>query len=198
MPETFGKIVTDAADLGIRVQMIRRPGRRLAGAAGSVFAGWTAGSDPWLRRADLGSGDDLSGLDLQKLAAGSAPGFGVPVREPVLLVCTHGRRNACCARFGAPLAAALASRYPGQVWETTHVGGHRFAANLVIMPHGLYYGPVGVETADAAIGAYQRGAVLPGGYRGRAGQAKAVQEAEYSRLARDGVLEVGALGGRGD
>jgi hypothetical protein len=135
-----------------------------------------------------------SHLDLEKLAAGSAPGFGVEVSEPVFLVCTHAQRNACCARFGGPLAAALGVRYPGQVFQTTHVGGHRFAANLVILPHGLYYGPVSLDSAVGAIGAYQRGVIAPERYRGRAGQPKAVQEAEHELLARAGSLEVAALG----
>jgi hypothetical protein len=111
----------------------------------------------------------------------------------VFLVCTHAQRNACCARFGGPLATQLAARYPGQVFQTTHVGGHRFAANLVILPHGLYYGPVGVDLAVSAIGAYQRGTVAAGRYRGRAGQPKAAQEAEHELLARAGSLDVAAL-----
>jgi hypothetical protein len=189
LPAPLADVALAADQLGIRVQMIRRPGRR-AGAARSVYAGWTAGAEPWLR---LGSPDDLAALDLEKLAAGSAPGFGAVVSEPVFLVCTHAQRNACCARFGGPLAAALNARYPGQVFQTTHVGGHRFAANLVILPHGLYYGPVDVDLAVSAIGAYERGAVAPERYRGRAGQPKATQEAEHVALTRDGSLEVGAL-----
>jgi hypothetical protein len=188
LPAPLDWLATSAAELGIRVQMIRRPGRQ-SGAARSVYAGWTAGPEPWLRRGSV----DVGGLDLEKLAAGSAPGFGVEVGEPMFLVCTHAQRNACCARFGGPLAAALGVRYPGQVFQTTHVGGHRFAANLVILPHGLYYGPVNLDSAVSAIGAYQRGAVEPGRYRGRAGQAKAVQEAEHAALARAGSLEVAAL-----
>jgi hypothetical protein len=109
----------------------------------------------------------------------------------VFLVCTHGKRSVCCARLGAPLAQALANRHRGPVWETTHVGGHRFAANLVILPHGLYYGPVGVGPAAAAIDAYRRGAVLPGRYRGRAGQPRAEQEADYARLVDGGALPLG-------
>jgi hypothetical protein len=70
-----------------------------------------------------------------------APSFGEPAAEPLYLVCAHGRRDVCCARFGGPLARALSAAHPLQVWETTHVGGHRYAANLVILPHGLYYGP---------------------------------------------------------
>ena len=111
----------------------------------------------------------------------------------MFLVCTHGKRNVCCARLGGPLAQTLATRHPGQVWETTHVGGHRFAANLVILPHGLYYGPVGVAEATAAIDAYQRGTVTAVRYRGRAGQPRPTQEAEHEALARAGSLGVAAL-----
>ncbi len=81
---------------------------------------------------------------------------------------------ACAARgTGCRWRRPWPSGIPGQVWETTHVGGHRFAANLVILPHGLYYGPVGLEAATAAIGAYQRGAVALDRYRGRAGYPQA-------------------------
>ncbi len=189
LPASLGGLVTFAAALGIRVQMIRRPGRRPASEVRSVFVGWTAGGEPWLRRGEAIPTEP----DLKELATGIAPAFGAPVSEPVFLVCAHGRRNACCARFGVPLAAALAARHPGEVWETTHVGGHRFAANLVLLPHGLYYGPVGVAEATAAIAAYQRGTITPERYRGRAGQPKPAQEAEYARLARTGSLELAAL-----
>jgi hypothetical protein len=111
----------------------------------------------------------------------------------VFLVCGHGQRNACCARFGAPLARQLAARYPGQVFQTTHVGGHRFAANLVILPHGLYYGPVGMAEATAAISAYQHGQVTPERYRGRAGQPRSAQQDEHDLLTRAGSLAVAAL-----
>ena len=188
-PEALGALVACAVELGIRVQMIRRPGRRRVGDARSVFAGWTAGGEPFLRRGFMSaSAPDLTERDLKELAAGDPPSFGAVAGEPVFLVCTHGKRSACCARFGAPLAQALAARYPGQVWETTHVGGHRFAANLVILPHGVYYGPVGLEAAVAAIGAYQRGEVAVDRYRGRAGQLREVQEAEHARLAASGAL----------
>jgi hypothetical protein len=152
-----------------------------------VFAGWTAGDEPWLRR---GPAVDV---DVRALAAGDPAGFGTPVTEPLYLVCAHGRRNVCCARFGGPLAQALAARYPSQVWETTHVGGHRFAANLVILPHGLYYGPVDAARAVEAIDAYARGTIVPERYRGRAGQPREVQEIEYARLTDAGSLLVAAL-----
>jgi hypothetical protein len=199
-PAPLDAVVASAVELGIRVQLIRRPGSVGRGRAGKgrgasgVFAGWVAGGEPWLRRGEVPAGAGRpDGLDLSRLASGEPIAFGSPVSEPVFLVCGHAQRNACCARFGGPVAVELAARYPGRVFQTTHVGGHRFAANLVILPHGLYYGPVTVELAAAAIGAYERGAVEPGRYRGRAGQPRAVQEAEYELLTRNGGLPVAAL-----
>ena len=196
LPPPLAAAVCAAAALGVRVQMIRRPGRGRIGATRSIYAGWTEGAQPWLRHAEWSEGrpDPLGGLDVEKLAAGSAPEFGSAVGEPVFLVCTHAQRSACCARWGGPLAQALGARYPGQVFQTTHVGGHRFAANLVILPHGLYYGPVGLDGAVAAIGAYERGEVTAGRYRGRAGQPRAEQEASHQLLAEAGSLDLAALG----
>jgi hypothetical protein len=94
LPGPLGDLVSSAAELGIRVQMIRRPGRRMGDARG-VYAGWTAGAEPWLRRATR---DVIGGLDLEKLAAGSAPGFGSAVREPVFLVCARRAIRGRCSR----------------------------------------------------------------------------------------------------
>ncbi|HVT68714.1 MAG TPA: sucrase ferredoxin, partial [Trebonia sp.] len=155
--------------------------------------GWAAGPSPWLRRGDATAAGDLRG-QLAVMAEGTEPSFGTPARGPVYLVCTHGRRDACCGRLGAPLARALDAAYPGQVWESTHVGGHRYAANLVILPHGLYYGPVDAASGAAAIDAYQRGQVAPGRYRGRAGQPRDVQEGRYRAMTAAGDFALGGLG----
>jgi hypothetical protein len=191
LPRGLRPVVSEAVERGIRVQLIRRPGSRRTG--DGVLVGWTAGNEPWLRRGSSGEVSAAGALDLAGLAGGKPVSFGSPVSEPVFLVCAHAQRNACCARYGGPLAQALAARYPGQVFQTTHVGGHRFAANLVILPHGLYYGPVGPAEATAAIGAYLRGAVTAGRYRGRAGQPRPVQQAEHEMLTRTGSLRVAAL-----
>ena len=194
LPAPLRAVADSAVGLGIRVQLIRRPGPRRPPDSRRVFAGWTAGSEPWLRHGVVSAGPGWpAGLDLHRLAGGERPSFGRPASEPVFLVCGHAQRNACCARLGVPLARQLAARYPGQVFQTTHVGGHRFAANLVILPHGLYYGPVGLAEATAAISAYQHGAVTPARYRGRAGQPQPIQQAEHELLARAGSLAVAAL-----
>ncbi len=189
MPPKLAKLAVSADELGLRVQLIRRPDRAVRPASADdslIYVAWTEGPAPWLRRM---TADELGPAQLEAIAAGE-PSGGIPVSRPLYLVCTHGRRDRCCARFGVPLARDLAARYPAEVWETTHVDGHRFAANLVILPHGLYYGPVDAALAHAAIDAYRRGEITAGGYRGRNGQDSVVQEAEHAVLARRGNLRL--------
>lgn len=188
LPGGLGELAAAADALGIRVQLIRRPGRRADGESGRVFAGWTVGPEPWL--ADVTQvAADPGALDLAALAAGERPSSGTLVTR-MYLVCVHGRRDRCCARFGGPLARALTGSYPDDLWETTHLGGHKFAANMVLLPHGLYYGQCDRETAAAAIEAYGRGEILAGRFRGRAGQDAATQQAAYAELDAAGRLPV--------
>jgi hypothetical protein len=94
---------------------------------------------------------------------------------PAYLVCTQGRHDQCCAVDGRPVAAALAAARPEQTWECTHVGGDRFAANLLVLPHGLTYGHVDATTAVAVVEAYEQGRVVPRFLRGRTSGAPALQ-----------------------
>ena len=61
-------------------------------------------------------------------------------QRPLFLVCVHGRREVCCAVRGRPVAQALAARWPGQTWECSHLGGDRFAPNVLVVPDGTTYG----------------------------------------------------------
>lgn len=62
-----------------------------------------------------------------------------------IFVCTHGAIDACCATYGYPIYKLLRhmADNPAQqlrVWRCTHFGGHRFAATLLDMPQGRYWG----------------------------------------------------------
>jgi len=106
-------------------------------------------------------------------------GHGEPLDHPLLLVCTHGKRDRCCARYGQTLCQALhAAGHPEWVWQASHVGGDRFAGNLVCLPEGLYFGRVGRTEAEAVLAAYVAGRIELEHYRGRSCYAFPVQAAE--------------------
>lgn len=162
-----------------RVQMIRRVNGRRARSGCRVYLSFGFGP---LAVIDLDSPDQL--LDLTG-AVDSARAVGEPVpagfaatTDRPLLVCTHGRRDACCAQWGRPAAVALAAAYPEQVWETTHLGGHRFAVNLVTPPSPFYFGQLEPDSVVEQAAAILAGTVPAQQLRGRAGVAPAAQAAE--------------------
>lgn len=101
-----------------------------------------------LFRADLSAANDLLELDLAALAARRPPAGWRREDRPIYAACTHGRHDVCCAELGRPVAAALSTVRPDAAWEVSHIGGDRFAGNVLVLPHGLYYGQM---TAPAAL-----------------------------------------------
>ncbi|MFI8003460.1 sucrase ferredoxin [Streptomyces sp. NPDC086010] len=101
--------------------------------------------------------------------AGIATALGGPGRlgcPPVVLVCTHGKHDTCCAVRGRPVSRALGERWPDLVWECTHVGGDRFAANVLIAPDGVYYGDLDAHSAVSAVQEHLAGLVRAEHLRG--------------------------------
>lgn len=118
---------------------------------------------PWLLSGDLANVAELLRLPWQRLRYGdqravrdALPGL-TPHPDPVLLVCTNAKRDVCCAVRGRPLAADAAAALPGQVWECTHTGGHRFSPTGVLLPHGQTLGRLTAELAVDAVRAAGRG-----------------------------------------
>jgi hypothetical protein len=180
-----------AREHAVRVQLIRRPGRRRAVPPIQVYAAWS-GPGAWLEGRELADPAELDTLDLGAVGAGLRPGFGAPARD-LFLVCTNGKHNACCARLGAPLARALREAFGDAVWETTHLGGDRYSANMVCLPDGLYYGDLAIVDGLTAAARYARGEVWLKRYRGRAGQPQAAQAAEHFLRTHTGNRSVAAV-----
>lgn len=144
---------------------------------------------------------------LEALAEGRDPRLGRRVERPVVLVCTNGSRDACCAREGRPAAALLherlapvrrrlLSRGPAgaDVWEASHLGGHRFAPTAVVLPHGVLLGGLGPDPsalADAVEGVLAGRTVLEG-YRGRSTWRTHEQAAETAVRRHLAVVGVSA------
>ncbi len=156
---------------GVRVLAIRRPGRQVApGARRWGLVDCRPGREG-IRWGTFGEDADLLELMSWGVAAFAAPQEDPsPASSPaVFLVCAHGTHDVCCAMRGRPVAAALAVARPGQVWECSHVGGDRFAANVLVLPSGLLYGKVHESSADLMADAADRGLVLEHHLRGRVG-----------------------------
>ncbi|WP_170224162.1 sucrase ferredoxin [Actinokineospora cianjurensis] len=176
--EVVSAIAAQAEAVHARVLLIRRPGRAREGLRRWAFVEstpgrertwWSSYSDP-LELADLGLTEPRGELSL----------------APIYLVCAHGRHDACCAIRGRPLAAALASVRPEETWECTHVGGDRFAGNMVVLPHGLYYGQVPPGSAERIVHQHEAGFLDLAHFRGRTTYAAPVQAAQDLARAESG------------
>lgn len=133
---------------------------------------------PSITRLRINDYEQLLDIDLPLIAAGVPSIDAGDSDHPLYLVCTHGKRDKCCAKFGYPLYKSLSS-LSASVWQCSHVGGDRFAANLVCFPHGLFYAHVTEETSRHMIEEYEAGRVVLDKYRGRACYQYPVQAAEY-------------------
>jgi hypothetical protein len=163
---------------GVRVVLIRRPGRAVPGYR-HVFFAYTGMRTRWLEEVHLEDPGELLGLDWTRLVRPSPPGFGVRVVRKTYLACTNGRHDQCCATWGRPLALALKGVAGDRVWECSHIGGDRFAGNLVCLPEGVYYGRLGPAEAPRAVALYERGHIDLEHYRGRCCYPPVVQAAEH-------------------
>ena len=183
LPDGLGKRIRTRADAaGVRALLIRRPDR--SGVEGHrVFAAYADPVRPQLESGTITDLHDVLDLDLGALRAGRSSGLARD-ESPLFCVCTHGKHDTCCAERGRPAAAALEAAHREHTWEVSHIGGDRFAGNMLVLPHGLYYGRIDAVTGLTVAGAHLAGEVELDHLRGRSGLPTAVQYAEVA-LRRD-------------
>ncbi len=168
-----------AAEPRTRLLLIRRPDRRHHHGLSVYIADSREGKEQ-LGHLEISHHDDLREVDPWTAASPSA--------EPLFLVCTHGKHDRCCARSGRPLFDALNEQLVAEsVWQCTHVGGDRFAGNVVCLPHGIYYGRVERDDVPGLVDEYLSGHISPAHYRGRSCWPFAVQAAERRIRAEEGL-----------
>jgi len=160
-----------------RVQLIRNSESATRSKISVYFA--LPGQDPphiyyWL----LDRYDDLLDIDLETPLAEESD-TGTSHTNPLFLVCTNGRRDRCCSKFGRPVYESLSTLFPEDTWETTHLGGHRFAANLLCFPHGILYGRVTPTETSEIARRHRSGLLLLEKYRGRVTLPEPAQAAEF-------------------
>jgi hypothetical protein len=147
-----------------------------------------------LWRRDVGSLADVLPAAAE-LRIDRPPGTGWErVEEQLILVCTNGRHDQCCANLGRPLVRALrTTRWADRVWECSHIGGDRFAANLVVLPQGLYFGRVTIDRVDALLHGLHRGELDLETYRGRSTLRYIEQAAEHFVRRELGLVAIDAI-----
>ncbi|HEX6700100.1 MAG TPA: sucrase ferredoxin [Gaiellaceae bacterium] len=175
----LGELEVQAKEHAVRVNLIRRPRRRTGESSRTVLVARCA--EPTLERL---VDSDLEALDPARLPRGE------PVDGPIYLVCTNGRRDVCCGRAGAAVVRALGRELGDRLWETSHVGGHRFAANLVALPHGLVFGRLDPESATRVVAAYEAGRIELDHFRGRTTRKPEQQAVEHFARQREGLTRL--------
>lgn len=181
-PDVTKEVELRCRAAGVRPMLIRRPGRAVA----ATHRRW-AYVDSRLGQEGIWWGEYTADRELADVPLDGESGQRSSV--PAYLVCTHARHDACCAIRGRPVAAALAALRPEQTWECSHTGGDRFAANVVVLPHGLYYGTVTPTSAPGLLAAHEAGRVVPDLLRGRSALPIPVQAAQHH--ARAAVDDLG-------
>ena len=179
----------DAKARGVRALLIRRrEGDPRADTVRRAILIDTASREMAVRT--VGYPPDLA---IDAIADGPVAGFGATMTDPIFLICTNGKRDACCALRGRVLVTALAPDHAERTWECTHLGGHRFAGNLVCLPDGIVYGRVSPADGPRLADAYLDGRLDPSLLRGRSAWPAPAQVAEQElrlRLGLDGLSDV--------
>lgn len=155
---------------GLRLLTIRRPGRTPRGADRRWAIVDARPGGEQIRAGRYHDDKELLDIPLDGTA-------GEPVAGPIFLVCAHSKHDPCCALRGRGVAAALAAERRGRVFESSHLGGDRFAANVLVLPDGWLYGRVLPFAAPEFVEAAERSEVVSALLRGRIGLAPAAQAA---------------------
>ncbi|MFE6774645.1 sucrase ferredoxin [Streptomyces sp. NPDC057702] len=221
-PEVGRALERAAEDTGVRVALIRRPGRhadRRRPTRQRVIAAHTMPGRSWMRTTHVTDPATLLTLDFAALGAGdvralppatqrpfapSAPPATLPDApvaparwspyegDPLALVCTNGKRDRCCALLGRPLAAELAASAT-EVWEITHIGGHRFSPTLLVLPYGYAYGRATAHSVKEVLASARRGRIAVDGARGRSAWDRPGQAADLAVRRHTGEDRADAL-----
>jgi hypothetical protein len=175
-----------------RLLFVKKPERRAYGRRHVYFGSSKPGEERFFQL-EVDHQEDLLGFDFAgALAADGLP--GTPVDHPLMVVCTHGKRDRCCAKNGRPLYDALRHESESDwVWQSTHVGGDRFAGNVVMLPQALYYGRVEPGDVPALLEAHAAGRIEMEHYRGRAAYTFPLQAAEHAIRESEGLVGIDDL-----
>jgi len=197
LPTAVAAHLATAAGSGTRVLLARHISRpeRASDGTRNLWIGFTSPGSVRMRHTARATDEDLLSLDFHAIASNALPPIGERTDTPVMFVCTHSGRDRCCAIHGRALVAALAQESGAlpQVWECSHLGGHRFAPTALVMPTGVVYGRLDLESASAILRQLPDGDIDLDHCRGRSAFPAPLQAADLAVRRFAGVLEADAL-----
>jgi len=149
-----------------KVLLIRKP--RANGM--NLYIAVTNQDVPKLYHTTLSTYADLLNIDPATVAPDITPqinGSDMTQVNELYAVCTNGKHDACCSTYGVPVYNALLQHtHEDNVWQVTHIGGHRMAGTLIAFPQGIYYGHLDAFNAEEVVTNHQAGYLLTHKYRG--------------------------------
>lgn len=183
-PEVGAALEQWCLDNGGRLLLLRAPGgeddpnklvRR-------VFVMGNLAGVPWMGTTTITGPASLPGLLVGADVAHATERPAVFERHPAILtICTNARRDQCCALGGLSLVRGIVDEHPDQVWECSHLGGHRFAPTALLWPTGQVLGRLDASAAAEGLRLAERDLVWGAGSihdRGRSHIEPACQAAE--------------------
>jgi hypothetical protein len=158
----------------------------------TLFIALTREQRPLLFEFELDDYADILTLDVPALVANPG-GYEQYLRKsPIFTVCVNGRRDVSCARYGQPAYNELHRVAGVNGWQTTHMGGHRFAATMACLPSGVVYGRVAPDDVAEIVEHTLNGKIVAANLRGRSYYNGPIQAADYYLR---GILGIDTLHG---
>jgi hypothetical protein len=176
---------------GFRPQFIKQHDRPLQ--AITCFFAITRQERQVLYRFQFATYEELCQLDLAALV-NRHPRFAPHlIQDSLFLICTHGKHDRCCAKFGFPIYTEIAKLAGSQAWQISHIGGDKFAANILYLPQGIYYGRVTKADCQPILTAHNAHQVYLEKYRGQCAYTAIVQAADYFLRKQTSITTINAF-----
>jgi hypothetical protein len=133
---------------------------------------------------------DILVLDIRQLLDGN---LVAPRQNALYAICTNGKRDECCSRYGVAFYNALQALVGDDVWQCSHIGGHRFAATGIVFPQGVCYGYLDATDAPDLVTHVQNNAIWLDKLRGHIVYTEAVQTADYFLRRQHALTDISAV-----
>jgi len=145
-----------------------------------------------MRSGSLDDIQDIAQWDFTAILRGELPPVGRRSADPVLFLCANGKRDMCCAMKSRTIIDTLRSNpeYTSQFFESSHLGGHRFAPTGLLLPWGISFGRLDETAALSILENAWQGNVSPEHIRGRSAFSHWAQTAELAIRKEYGIYGI--------